>query len=102
MRPEDWRRYIVWWGFSVILPLIVYAALLIICWMRGQPDAFVTILAKGDLLFLAIVLLTLATNWAAEDLLYTPRNRASLQVVSRHGLAALCRVLLNSNEFLYY
>jgi hypothetical protein len=29
-------------------------------------------------------------------------ERLALDVLSRHGLPALCRVLLNANEFLYY
>jgi hypothetical protein len=30
-----------------------------------------------------------------------PERRVSREFVSEHGLSALCRLLLNSNEFLY-
>jgi len=42
----------------------------------------VELLGKGDLLFLAVVLLAVSVDWSVQNLLLTPRNQVGTQTVN--------------------
>jgi hypothetical protein len=94
MPPQQWRKFIAWCGFSVLLPLIVYLAVFVICLLLGIPGDIVPLLARGDLLFLAVVLLTMAANWSVEDMLLTPQTQVAGQTVNYALLAVTLLVLV--------
>jgi hypothetical protein len=94
MPPEQQRKFFSWLGFSVGLPLIVYPTALLICLMRGVPNAFVELLAKGDQLFLAVILLAVSVDWSAQDLLLTPRTQVTAQTSAYASLIVNLLVLI--------
>jgi hypothetical protein len=94
MPPQQWRKLIAWCGFSVLLPLVVYLGAFLISMLRGIPGAIVPLLAKGDVLFLGVVLLTVAVNWAVEDLLLTPQTQVGQQTGNYAWLIVTLLVLI--------
>ena len=82
LSPKQWRQFLGWAIISVVMPLVPYTLGWIIATFFEHPISVTSMLARGDLLFVVVLLLATSVDWTLSSLVETPRSQREVQTVN--------------------